>query len=115
VRGSKAPHGLLLYMRDIQLHPYTCCIRVTRQAELESKYNSNNTSFGCIELGQELGIPEFEPEFRRLEGHGNRAGNSRFAWLLRILGCWGQKTVDDMWGQCMPGPTCRRELIWEET
>jgi hypothetical protein len=41
VRGSKAPPGLLLYMRDIQIHPYTCCIRVTRQAELESKYNSN--------------------------------------------------------------------------
>jgi hypothetical protein len=42
----------------------------------KGKVKFTNTLFGCIELGQELGILEFSPEFQRLERHENWARNS---------------------------------------
>jgi hypothetical protein len=41
-----------------------------------NEWISYNTLFGCTELGQEIGIQEFGPEFQRLEWHGNWARNS---------------------------------------
>jgi hypothetical protein len=70
--GQIGTSGYFPRIADLQKYGV---LTVLFQQNPDSDSEFSNTSFGCLELSLEIGIPEFRSEFHRLEWYGNWVQN----------------------------------------